>query len=188
MPDDINQQNTTSTDNNANQPVVDNPQTPPVEEKVEETTNEPSNDSENPTEQTSQTETPASKEGNDLFNKPIDELMGLNLSDEEKKSFYENVEKAILNRVFIRIMDALENKEDQDKFTSLTESGDETQVNEFLKSKNIDMKAISAEETLIYKVEMKENAKDVDKLINQYQKTDQSADQSNSEAPTTAIV
>lgn len=185
MPDDINQQNTTSVDNSASQPVVNNPQTPPVEEKVEVATNE--NLQENPSNEVNQETTVdqnkiQSQVADELLNQDIFKVLKLeNLSEEEKNNLKEKMQDTVMGRIMARIMDKL-NVEDQKQFETLLNTDNNTEVEKFIDSK-MNIKDIIAQETILYKAEMIDNAQKIDEMV---KKTP--ADKSATEAPTTAIV
>ena len=95
----------------------------------------------------------------DIVNKGIVELMGLmDLPEEKKDKIRQAAQDTIQGRALARVFDNLDENEQQ-KFKQLLEQSDDTKIEEYLKTKNIDMGKITIEETLLYKLQMVNTAK-----------------------------
>lgn len=91
---------------------------------------------------------------NDILDKDIFELIGgENLSEEKKKELYLKIGETIENRVIARIDDRL-NEQEREEWLKLIDEGDKAKMEEFLRSKNIDVAKMMVEEALIYKMEI----------------------------------
>jgi len=122
------------------------------------------------------------KVADELLNQDIFKVMKLdNLSDEEKENLKQKMIDTIMGRIIARIMDKL-NQEEQKQFETLLDSGNNTEVEKFVDSK-MSIRDVIAQETILYKSEMIDNAQKIDEMV---QKT--SENKSSEDAPTTAIV
>lgn len=91
---------------------------------------------------------------NDILDKDIFELIGgANLAEEKKKELYLKIGQTIENRVIARIDDALSDTE-REEWLKFVDRGDKAQMEEYLRSKNIDVTKLTVEEALIYKLEI----------------------------------
>ena len=91
---------------------------------------------------------------NDILDKDIFELIGgKELSEEKKKELYLKIGETIENRAIARIDDKLSDAE-KEEWLKLIDAGDKAKMEEFLKSKNIDVAKLVVEEALIYKLEI----------------------------------
>ena len=90
----------------------------------------------------------------DIINRDILELMGAqNMPEEKKKELYTKIIDTIQNRVITRIADEL-SEPDLQQWKKLAEEGNKDKMEEFLKSKNIDLKQLMFQEALFYKSEL----------------------------------
>ena len=90
----------------------------------------------------------------DLWDKDIFVLMGLeNAPEDKKKEIMDNMTATINNRILARILDQLTEEEIKD-YEKLLDGNDDPKIIEYLKSKGIDLIQFTAEETMIYKVEI----------------------------------
>ncbi len=97
----------------------------------------------------------------ELINKDILELMGVtNLPEEKRRELYSKMLDTIQNRVIARVADKLSDQ-DLEEWKQVTESGDKAKMEEFLKSRNIDIAQLMFQEALLYKTEMAELTKPV---------------------------
>lgn len=89
-----------------------------------------------------------------VFEKDLMEIMGFSkLSDKEKTELYQKAIETIKNRLLIRIITIL-GENNKDEFFKSIDKGDEKNIDDFLKSKNIDYQTLFTEEALLYKLEM----------------------------------
>ncbi|MCX6811042.1 MAG: hypothetical protein NTY30_04935 [Candidatus Berkelbacteria bacterium] len=95
--------------------------------------------------------------GGDIF-----ELVGLELSDEERDQLATKMFGAIQLRVFERINSELDESGRAD-FKSTLETGDNNAITSFFENQNIDFTAITAEEAAKYKIEFITFAKMIEK-------------------------
>jgi hypothetical protein len=90
----------------------------------------------------------------DIINKDILDLMGArDMPEEKKKELYTKMLETIQNRVIARVADAIGDGE-MPEWERLAKEGDKTKMEEFLKSKDIDIAKLYLQEALIYKTEM----------------------------------
>ncbi len=91
-----------------------------------------------------------------VIEKSIIEISNLeHLSEEKKAEIFQQAYETVMNRVMLRIADALEENE-IDELKKLFEDGDGANIEVFLASRQIDIEQIAATETLAYKAEMAE--------------------------------
>lgn len=91
---------------------------------------------------------------NDILDKDIFELIGgERLPEEKKKELYEKIGQTIENRAIARIDDSLSDQ-DRGEWLKLLDEDNKVKMEEFLKSKNIDVAKIIVEEALVYKLEI----------------------------------
>jgi hypothetical protein len=97
----------------------------------------------------------------DLIEGDIFELMGLNNIEESKKeALMEKMLEGLQNRVILRIDDAIPENE-KEQFQQLLDNGDDDKIKEYLTNKNIDISKLTAEEALLMKNEIIQNAKTI---------------------------
>lgn len=102
----------------------------------------------------------------DLLNKDILELMGYqNLTPEEKQEHYTRMLETIQNRVICRVDDLI-SPEDQEEWMNTVKSKTDQEKMDYLKSKNIHVDKIMAEESLLYKAEIVRAARNIMKSTN----------------------
>jgi len=90
----------------------------------------------------------------DLWDKDIFTLLGLeNAPEDKKKEILDNMTKTINNRVMARVLDMLDD-ESLKTFDQLLGTNDDQQINDFLKSKEVDLMEVTAQEALLYKTEI----------------------------------
>jgi len=90
----------------------------------------------------------------DILNKDILELMGAkDMSEERKKELYTKMLETIQNRVIVKIINQLSD-EDAEAFKKLVDSGNKTEMENFLNSREIDLAQLMLAEAMIYKTEM----------------------------------
>lgn len=95
----------------------------------------------------------------DLIEGDIFELMGLqNMAEDKKQELMAKFIEGVESRVALRIDDLLEG-EDKEKFHQLLDQDDEGAINQFLKSKDINVPQLAAEEALFAKNEILQTAK-----------------------------
>lgn len=75
------------------------------------------------------------------------------LSEEKQEEVMGQVMETVLNRVLVRIVDAL-GEEKKNDFMELLEKGNDEQIREYLIANNIDMDKFVVEESLLYKNEL----------------------------------
>lgn len=91
-----------------------------------------------------------------LLDKDLLELIGgADLPQERKQELYTKMAETVQNRAIARIFDQLSEEEGKE-LDKLIDSGDKNKVDEYLKSKNIDLTSVLAQEAVIYKTEMVE--------------------------------
>ncbi len=92
----------------------------------------------------------------ELLEKDLLELIGGgDLPQEKKQELYTKMAETVQNRAIVRIYDQL--SEDGGKeLDKLIDTGDKNKVDEYLKSKNIDITSLLAQEAVILKTEMVE--------------------------------
>lgn len=89
-----------------------------------------------------------------ILDKDILELMGAqNMPQEKKTELYEKMAKTVQDRVVARIDDKLDEPSRQE-FVKLIEEGDSKKVEEYLRSKDIEVSKLLVEEAIIYKTEI----------------------------------
>jgi hypothetical protein len=90
----------------------------------------------------------------DVISKDIIDLLELsNLPQERQDEFRRQAEETIGNRTFSQLTDIVEEKGLLDEFQKVSEN--DTAIREFLTKNGIDLDAIIAEETVLYKAQMK---------------------------------
>lgn len=100
----------------------------------------------------------------DILDKDILELMGAeNLPEEKKQQLYATMLDTIQNRVIARVADQLP-EQDLAKWQQLAETGDDREIDQFLKDRGLDVAQLMLQEALIYKTELVELAKPIQKL------------------------
>lgn len=100
-------------------------------------------------------------QSNDLIEGDIFELLGLqNMAEDKKQELMSKFIEGVESRVALRISDLLED-EDEEKFNQLLDKNDDQAINEFLKSKDINVPQLAAEEALFVKNEILQTAKAV---------------------------
>ncbi len=77
-----------------------------------------------------------------------------NLSKEKKDKIIKDMLETVNNRVIARILDLLEEKNQQEQFFTLLQGNQNQAIDDFLEQQNIDIKKISLEESLLYKMEI----------------------------------
>lgn len=91
-----------------------------------------------------------------VLEKDLLELIGgANLPPEKKQELYTKMAETVQNRAIARIFDQLSDEEGQE-LDKLIDGGDQNKVDEYLKSKNIDITSVLTQEAVIYKTEMVE--------------------------------
>jgi len=91
---------------------------------------------------------------NDIIDKDILELIGAEgMEPEKKEQLYKTMLDTIQTRVMSRIDDLLTDDE-ANQIKGFMEDGDYETFSEFMGERNIDIKKIYAEETLLYKIEL----------------------------------
>jgi len=89
-----------------------------------------------------------------LLDKDILEIIGgKDLPEAKKQELYTRMVETIQNRAIARIYDKLSDEEGQG-LDKLIEANDKAKMDEFLKSKDIDLAKILLEEAIVYKSEM----------------------------------
>ncbi len=92
----------------------------------------------------------------DLLEKDLLELIGgADLPPEKKQELYTKMAETVQNRTIARIYDQLSEEEGKE-IDQLIDADDKGKVDEFLKSKNLDITSLLAQEAIIYKTEMVE--------------------------------
>lgn len=90
----------------------------------------------------------------DILNKDILDLMGAkDMAEDKKQDLYTKMFQTIQNRVIARISDALSD-EDVAEWQKISESQDNQQIENFLKTRGIDLAQLMLQEALSYKSEM----------------------------------
>lgn len=90
----------------------------------------------------------------DLIQKDILDLMGMEgLTEEKRVELYAKMLNTVEERVIMRIDDALD-EPGREELKQLLETGTKEKFDEFLKTKNISLEKLFAEEALIYKTEL----------------------------------
>ena len=98
----------------------------------------------------------SNEEIKNVLEKDLLELIGgADLPQEKKQELYTKMAETVQNRAIARIYDKLSG-EDSKQLDSLIDTGDKNKVDEFLKSKNLDITSLLAQEAVIYKTEMVE--------------------------------
>lgn len=91
---------------------------------------------------------------NEIFEKDVLELIGgESLPQGKKQELYTKMAETIENRVIARIDDTL-NDQEREEWGRIIDSADKVKMDEFLRSKNIDVAKMMVEEALIYKMEI----------------------------------
>lgn len=91
--------------------------------------------------------------------------MGLgNLSQEEKDKLIANMAETLQNKVFVAVMDDL-NEEQKAELNNLSESGDDEQISNYLKENVPLLEGIIAVQAEQYKNELLEASKGIDELL-----------------------
>lgn len=90
----------------------------------------------------------------ELFDQDVLEIIGgSNIPQEKKEELYQKMAQTIENRVIARIDVGL-NDEERSQWVEVIDSGDKAKMEEFLKSKNIDVSKLMVQEALTYKMEI----------------------------------
>jgi len=90
----------------------------------------------------------------EIINKDILDLMGAgDMPEEKKKELYTKMLETIQNRVIARVADSI-GDEEMPKWEEIVKTRDKAKIEEFLKSKGIDIAGLYLQEALIYKTEM----------------------------------
>jgi len=99
----------------------------------------------------------------DILNRDILELMGVtDMPQVDKDKLYDKMVDTIHTRVVARIDDQLSDT-DAEEMKQVLETKDSDKFSQFLSSHQIDIKKLYGEELLMYKIEMTELAKLLDK-------------------------
>lgn len=94
------------------------------------------------------------EEINDILDKDVLELIGgKDLPQEKKEELYLKMAQTIENRVIARIDDKL-NDAEREEWLQTIDTDDKAKMEEFLRSKDIDVAKLMVEESLIYKTEI----------------------------------
>lgn len=95
----------------------------------------------------------------DVLDKDLLELLGAkNMPDEQKQELYLKMAHTVENRVIARIDDKLDDTS-REEFVKLIDAGDKAKVEDFLRSKGMDIAKMMVEEALMYKMEITSLAK-----------------------------
>ncbi len=90
----------------------------------------------------------------ELLDKDILEIIGgKNLPPEKKQELYTKMAQTVQDRVVARIDDQLDDQSRQE-FIKLIDEGDKVKVEEYLRSKNIDVAKLLVSEAIVYKMEI----------------------------------
>ena len=90
----------------------------------------------------------------DILDKDLLELMGgQDMPQEKKQELYQKMAETVQNRVIARIDDKLSDQEKQE-WIGIVDQDDKAKMEEFLRSKNIDIAKMLTEEAIIYKPEI----------------------------------
>lgn len=90
----------------------------------------------------------------DLWDKDIFTLLGLeNAPEQTKKEILANMTATINNRVLARVLDQLDDNELKE-YEDLLDRQEDQKIIDYLKSKNVDLMKLVAEEAMIYKLEI----------------------------------
>lgn len=90
----------------------------------------------------------------DILDKDLLELMGAqNMPPEQKQALYKKMAVTVQDRIILRVDDKLD-EAGRKEWIQLLDQGDKAKMEEFLKTKNIDIAKILIEEAIIYKTEM----------------------------------
>lgn len=101
----------------------------------------------------------------ELLNKDIIEILGLEKVSEEKKTqMREKMAGVLQNRIANRLDDEFTESQKQE-FNTISETGDENKIATFLNTNVKNMEQIVIEETLKYKHEMAEQAENIKQMI-----------------------
>lgn len=91
----------------------------------------------------------------ELLDKDIFELIGgENLPQEKKQELYQKMAETIENRVIARIDDRL-NDQEREEWAKIIDMGERAKMEDFLRSKDIDVSKMMVEEAMVYKMEIK---------------------------------
>lgn len=94
------------------------------------------------------------EEFKEILDKDLLELMGAKeMPPEKKQELYTKMAQTVQNRVIARIDDQL-SEEERQEWIKLIDINDKTKMEEFLKSKDINVAKWLVEEAIIYKTEM----------------------------------
>jgi len=89
-----------------------------------------------------------------ILDKDLLELMGAkDMPEEKKQELYRKMAETVQDRVIARIDDKLSEQE-REEWLKLIDENDKNKMEEFLKSKDIDVAKMLVEEAIIYKTEM----------------------------------
>lgn len=90
----------------------------------------------------------------EVFEKDILEVLGAkNMPDEEKQKLYQKMTETVQDKVLLRIDSELD-EPSREEWIKISSEGDKDKMEEFLRSKNIDVAKMMVEEALIYKLEL----------------------------------
>lgn len=105
----------------------------------------------------------------DVIDKDILELLGVQkISEEERNKLYKKMLESIQNRVIARIDDKL-NDSEREEFKKMLDDKNDKKINDWLKSKNIEIAKMLIEEAVIYKTELLSLAQAADQTTKQNQ-------------------
>ena len=90
----------------------------------------------------------------DFIDKDIFDILGIgDASSEKKDAMLKEMIETIQNRVTMRILDLI-GEEGGKEFGDLLEEGDDEKIKSFLSLKDVDLGKLTAEESLLYKMEI----------------------------------
>ncbi len=99
-----------------------------------------------------------------ILNEDIIKILKLDhLPEEQQENLRQKMIDTIEQRVMARLMDSL-NAEDQQKLNELLNQENTQETQQFIESK-MNIKEVAAQETLLYKMEMIDNAQKIDTMI-----------------------
>lgn len=89
-----------------------------------------------------------------ILDKDLLELMGAaDMPQEKKQELYTKMAQTVQNRVIARIDDKLSGQE-REEWLKIIDENDKSKMEEFLRSKNLDVAKMLVEEAIIYKTEI----------------------------------
>jgi hypothetical protein len=90
----------------------------------------------------------------DFMDKDIFDILGIGEAESSKKdAMIQEMIETIQNRVVVRALDLM-SEEEGGKFSALLEEGNNANIESFVEEKGIDFGKITAEESLLYKMEI----------------------------------